>query len=275
MATRASTILSVGFSKNTVKLIREIKEEWPKRLMEARGLFLLDVGNYMMKRVMELAPEIEFGGETHKWADDLRIGLLDEGEDLDVIAIYLASETAEIKQNDKGRTVLYFRSHNGSPKWISTLTRYGPWPVEMVPVEVFSSQAKVISRKAREDEISALYDRIYRQKRKIELELLSAGARSVHVGYTEHGIGLMAHVDIGYNVLRKEFGFDGEAKHPHWRPAFKDTKGYAKKAFEKVVEYIETGNEDVFDLPDNYGNIDSSVVRDGEGFSREIAPFMR
>lgn len=265
----------MGFSEKTIKLMKEIKTEWPKRLSEARGLFLLDVGSYMMERVVKLAPDIEIGGEPTKYAEDLRVGLLDEGSDYDVIAIYVDGKTAEITQDDKGQTVLYFRVHNGSPGWIPILVKYGPWPADMVPIEVFANQAKVISRKAREDELVALAERIYKQRRQIELELLQAGARSPHVGYTEHGMGLMAHVDLGYNVLRKEFGLDGEGQFPHWRPAFEDTKKYAHECMGKVVEYVETGNKSVFDLPDNYDKIDPSVIRDGEGFSKEIAPFMK
>lgn len=271
----ASTILQVGFSEKTIRLMREIETEWPKRLRMARGFFLLDVGGYMMGRVMELAPEIEIGGESKEYAKDLRIGLLEEGSDEDVIAIYLDGKTAEITKDDKGKTVLYFRAHNGSPDWVSVLIRYGPWPAEMVPVKVFTNQAKVVSRKARADELDALVGRIYSQSSEIENALVQAGANSPHVGYTDYGIGLMAHVDLGYNVLRKEFGLDGEGNFPHWRPAFEDTKKYAGECMRKVVKYIETGDDEVFDLPDNYDRIDPSVVRDGEGFSREIAPFMK
>jgi hypothetical protein len=270
----SSTIIQVGFDKKTIKLMHDIENEWTKRFEEARLFFLLDVGNYMYEEIKKRAPDIEIGGKNRKYAEDLRVGLLEEGEDEDVIAIYLDGEKAEITSDDKGRTVLYFKPHNGSPKWVSILMRYGPWPADMVPVKVEKNQSKVISRLARDDELKELSERLFRQRSKIELDLSKAGAKSPHVGYTDHGIGLMSHVDLGYNVLRKELGLDGQKQDPHWRPVFKDTKKYAKECMFKVIKYIETGNKNIFNLP-KYDKIGSSVIKDGYGFSKEIAPFLK
>lgn len=270
----ASTIIQVGFDRDTIKLMHDIENEWPKRINESILFFLLDVGNYMYEEVKKRAPDIEIGGKKRKYAEDLRVGLLEEGEGEDVIAIYLNGEKSEITSDDKGRTVLYFKPHNGSPKWVSVLMRYGPWPADMVPVKVEGDQAKVISRIARNDELNALSERLFRQRSKIELELSQDGARSPHVGYTEHGMGLMSHVDLGYNVLRKELGLDGQKQDSHWIPAFKETKKYAEKCMEKVIKYIETGNKNIFNLP-VYDKIGSSVIKDGYGFSKEIAPFLK
>ena len=145
----------------------------------------------------------------------------------------------------------------------------------MVPVEVTSTQAKIISRQARDDEIVELANRIISKGRQIELDLLTAGAPSPNIGETTKGIGLKVHEDLGYNVLRREFGLDGQRMQAHWRPAFKKTKAYANKSMAKVAEYITTGKKNVFDLPLKTDRINSSIVRTGEGFAKEIAPFMK
>ena len=269
----ASTIIQVGLSKETIQLMHDIEKEWPKRFDEARLFFLLDVGKYMLEEVQRRAPDIEIGAEQKAYAKDLRIGLLEEGDGEDVIAIYLEGYKEEIKYSKAVKTVLYFKPNNASPEWLYVLMRYGPWPAMMLPVEVKPNQAKIISRRARKDEMKELSERIYRQKDKIERELSQSGADNPHVGATEHGIGLNVYVDLGFNVLRTEFGLDGQKQNPHWRPAFQDTKKYAEKCMEKVVKYIETGNKSIFDLP-SYDKVNASVIKDGLGFAKEIAPFL-
>lgn len=271
----SSTIIQVGFSKDTIKLMKEIEREWPERLKKARLFFLVDVGGYMLNRVKEMAPKIELDGEEKEYAKELRIGILEEGENEDVIAIYRSGETYTTGLKDRGRTVLYFQAHNGSPEWISVLNRYGPWPVEVLPVKVSPGQAKIIARYARPDELNALVKRLYEGRAEILREMSKAGAHGIRWRNQDYGVGLQVHIDLGYIVLREELGFDGEGKHPHWRPAFKDTKEYAKKCMEKVTEYITTGDEKVFDLPNKMDKADMSVIKEGESFSKEIAPFMK
>jgi len=84
------------------------------------------------------------------------------------------------------------------------------------------------------------------------------------------------HEDIGYNVLRREFGMDGQREEAHWRPAIKNTKEYAGTiGMAKVVKYIETGDKKIFDLPEKTDKISASVLKKGSGFEKELEPFTR
>jgi hypothetical protein len=255
--------------------MKEIENEWPKRLKESRFFFLLDVANFLVEEVKKANVSISIDGKDKLYAEDLRIGIVDSEEENDVIAIYLDGENAEVTEEYATKTVLYFNSHNGSPEWISVLNRYGPWPSNMVPIEVNSTHARIVSRLARKDEILALQERIFKNRGKIELDFLRSGIPNVDIGETTNGIGLKVHEDLGYNVLRKEFGFDGEKGRAHWRPAFKETKKYAMKCMEKVVEYIQTGDKNIFNLSLKADRINSSVVKSGEGFAKELAPFLK
>lgn len=271
----ASILFQCIPTDKTVKLMEEIVCKWPERACEARLYFLLDVADYMVNEIQKAKVSISIDGEDKLYAEDLRIGILDDKNDESVIAIYLNGEKAEVTEEYATKTVLYFNSHMSSPKWVYVLNRYGPWPSNMVPINVTSTHAKIISRLAREDELLALQDRIFINKERIELDLLKAGAPKVDIGETTNGIGLKVFEDLGYNVLRKEFGFDGQKKRAHWRPAIEKTKKYAIKCMEKVVEYIQTGDKKIFNLSIESDKINSLVIKSGEGFAKEIAPFAR
>lgn len=272
---KASTIIQCIPTSKTLKLMNEIENEWPRRVCDARLYFLLDVAVFMVNEVQKARVSINIDGKDKLYAEDLRIGILDDNGDESVIAIYLNGETAEVTEEYATKTVLYFNSHMASPKWVSVLNKYGPWPSNMVPVRVTSTHAKIISRLARGDELLALQEKIFKNKERIELDFLKAGAPKVDIGETINGIGLKVFEDLGYNVLRKEFGFDGQKKIAHWRPAIEKTKKYAMKCMAKVVEYIQTGDKNIFNLSSEYDNIGLSVIKSGEGFAKEIAPFVK
>ena len=270
----SSTIPVMQLDKESLKLMDDMKRKWPKRLEEARVFFLLDVAKYMLKAVQEHNVSIDSGGEPWKYADDLMLGVLDSGEGQDVVAIYLDGATAKITNESAENTVIYFQVHRGSPEWVNVLREFSPWPAHMIPVKVKTSDAKAISRIARQDEIRELSRRIFMHKNVIESSFAKAGIRGVHIGSTDYGIGLSTHEDLGYNVLRREFGMDGYKKEAHWRPAFAKTKKYAEQCMEKVVVYVTTG-KNVFDLPENADRIGTDVIKEGSGFEKKIVPFMK
>lgn len=271
----ASSVGQIIPSRKTLKLMVDIKRKWPKRFDNAKTLFLRDVARFMMREVQKNAPRINRGGVDERYADGLRIGILEEGEKGDVIAIYMNSETFKVTKEMANRVVLYFKPISSSPRWVDVLMKYGPWPTGIVPVNVRDVDVKVIIKGARADEIDALSSRIYENKSKIEAELSAAGARLQMVTNTNYAIGIEVYEDLGHEVLRREFGLDGAAQLAHWRPAFKKTKKYAQKSMAKVMEYIETGNENVFDISEETDRIDMSVIKGSVGFSKEIAPFIK
>lgn len=271
----ASTLIQCVPTPKTLKLMNEIENKWPERICDARLFFLLDVANFMVEEIRKARVSLSVDGKDELYAEDLRIGILDEENNKSIIAIYIDGRTAEVTEKYATKTVLYFNSHTASPEWVSVLNRYGPWPSNMVPIEVNSTDARIISRLARRDEILALQEKIFINRNKIELDFLKAGSPKVDIGETTNGIGLKVFEDIGYNVLRKEFGFDGQKKIAHWRPAINKTKKYAIKCMSKVVEYIQTGDKNIFNLSSKSDKIGLSVIKSGEGFAKEIAPFAK
>jgi len=274
--TKASTTIGLYLNIDTKKMMKEAADTWVRRTEDVRGLFILDVAKFMRDEVQKSQVEINIAGEEKKYADDLGIAIIDSDYDKDVVAIYLDGTDSVISQEYAEKNVLYFVPHDGSPRWVSVLAKYGPWPGGMVPVDVSSTRSKIISRRARKDEIVAISDRIMGSSSDIEQELARAGADNPRIGNTEHGIGLTVHEDIGYNVLRREFGMDGQREEAHWRPAIKNTKEYAGTiGMAKVVKYIETGDKKIFDLPEKTDKISASVLKKGSGFEKELEPFTR
>lgn len=271
---KASTIVQFSPTAKSAKLIYDVRNVWPERLRNATTLLLMDVANYMVTELKRRAPEIFISGKKSDYAKDLRIGILESGEKRDVIAIYRGGVVSKMTEDSARGSVLYFIPKDGDPGWVRILMQYGPWPADIVPVHI-PEGVKIISRRARTDETKALYERINSQRNRIESDLRSAGADSPKIGITKNSIGLSVHEDLGHGVLRKEFGLDGEKQESHWRPVFVDTKKYAEKCMEKVIKYVKSGDENVFDLPTETDRIGESVIKEGSGFSKEIAPFMK
>lgn len=272
---RASRVGTVPVMRPTSETVRTMKDmqKWPDRMDRAMLLFMLDVSNYLRKILVDLAPDVQVEGKEKNYAEDLRIAILEQGEGHASIALYFEGSQSVLTEEKLDQTVLYFRSTPMSPDWVQVLTRYGPWPADMVPVQVKRGEAKVISRRARPDEMVFLADRILMNEREIVHLLRQMGASNVSIEPSGKAAGTVVHDDIGYNVLRREFGWDGQKQVAHWRPAFKKTNDYIKKSMRKMVKYVMTGREDVFNLPVEVGRVDMATFKQGEGFMKEIAPF--
>jgi hypothetical protein len=265
----------ISLSRKSEGVVKDVKKHWARRAEEAKMLFILDVSNFMLKEIQGNAPKISAAGGEMDYAKYLKVGIVDDGDVEDIVAIYMDGREVRVEEKELAMTVLYFNPKKGSPKWVSVLSKYGPWPAPLLPVKVTARDAETISRRARPDEVKALSDVLMQNKNKIEAELLAAGARSPSIDESENAVGLFVREDLGYNVLRRELGMDGEVQDAHWRPAFKATRKYAKKSLMKVAEYIRTGNKNVFDLLEKPGKIETSVVKEGEGFAKELDPLLK
>jgi hypothetical protein len=267
--------LGISPSKKTIASIDSFSKNLNNRIKDAMNFYLLDVANFLLNEIKKAGVSISINGRNKKYADDLRIGILSENTDNDHVAIYLDSSLAEINEEYSSKTVLYFMAHAGSPKWVKILNRYGPWPSNMIPFKITLADAKIVSRLARRDELFDIQNRILSKSDEIERALLNAGSPIVNIGENLNAIGLKVYEDIGYNVLRREFGFDGYKKESHWRPAIKKTKKYADESMNKIGEYLQSGDKYIFDLPENVDNINLSVVKNIEYFEKKIEPFIK
>jgi len=260
----------VWLTEDTVRKFNEIGRQWPGRIERGRQLFLLEMAKFLRAEVQKNAPEV--AGVAY--AQMLKIALVNGIRDMDVVAVYFEATTRKIDFEQEANTVLYFTSQQGSPGWVDILTRYGPWPVDLVPVVPDPNEARVVARAVRSDEVGRLTTRILRMKAQIESDLRRAGANGVEVVSSRRSEGLEVHDDIGYTVLRKEFGYMGKAE-SHWRPALKALLKHVPVVLKKYADFIVDGKEFRFDLPGDHFELTKNQLKSGAKFQETLAPFVR
>jgi len=268
-----STTPAIYPERKTIKALNDLKSKIPQRIEKGELFFLLEMAQILRKRIQDTAPDVQVGENMIDYAKDLKIAIAAGWQDVGPVCVYFENAEVELTVDRLGETALFFRRTSASPEWVDVLIKYGPWPAEMVPVEVKNTDAKIIARKARPDELQALANRIYFRRQEIEGLLARAGAKNPRVEITENGVGVVVKEDVGYNVLRKEFGFDGEKQEAHWRPALRMLREEAKMVWKKFDRYVMNGRANIFDLPDNYGEISKTKFSEGEPFQKELAPF--
>jgi hypothetical protein len=267
-----STVPQIYALEQTIENMN-IMCEMPMRLERGRMLFLLSMANLMRKEIQKRAPEVDIGGETVDYARDLRIAIVSGVKDQESVAIYFEHAEAELTEDRMGNTALFVRAVSGAPEWVNVLVRFGPWPASMLPMQVRSHEGKVIARKARPDELKALSARLYARRQEIEGLLARAGASNPKVEQSGVAVGVVIREDVGYNVLRKEFGFDGDKQEAHWRPALKILRDAIPLMVNRFTRYIMTGREGVFELPSEIFELATGRLKSSEPFQKELAPF--
>jgi len=269
-----STVPGIYGMHEFVDTMNTLTRKVPKRIERGRILFLLSMASFVRNVVARRAPDIKMGSKQFPYAEHLRIGLLSGTEgDMDAVAIFFDNKTVVLEKGDMDGKALYFQATDQSPKWVNTLMLYGPWPAHMVPVPVERIHARVISRNAREDELKALSDRIYVNRGQIESDLRRSGVSGVSIDKTPGAVGVVVHEDVGYNILRSEFGYDGEQSVAHWRPALREIKSAMPDLMKRYLKYMITGRESVFDLPNNVESVTATELNKGARFAETLAPF--
>jgi len=259
----------------TVETYNRVIGKLPERIDRGRYLFLLMMAGFLRDRIKIHAPDVYINGEEKKYAEDLRIALIQGTDaDTDVVAIYFENERSVLTEDQVGRTALFVRAHPMSPGWVDVLTKWGPWPSELMPVKLAPQHAKVISRTARPDEIKALTARLTGKRKQILTELLNAGADSPKMERSIGAAGTEVTQDIAHAVLRREFGMDGDTPRSHWRPAFRELLGAMPDAVRRFNQYLLTGRESCFSLPDLDGEFSIDQLREGVPFVKELQPFV-
>jgi hypothetical protein len=272
MATN-STVPAIYGLREYVDTMNTLTHEIPERLVRGRTLFLLSVADSVRKAVMSRAPDIEMGNKMFPYAEHLRIGIVDGVSDEEAVAIYFENQSLVLDATSMDGKALYFQPTARSPAWVNVLMIYGPWPSHMVPVPSEGLNARVISRNAREDELKALWDRIYARRGQIETDLRRAGAANVRIDKTSNAVGIVVREDVGYNILRSEFGYNDSKQVAHWRPALKGIEDLMPDLMKRYFKYLETGREAVFDLPKDVDNVRAETLNKGAKFARILAPF--
>ena len=235
-------------TRESVNQANEMASEFPERLKRGMDLLLLGAAKIIMQGVQSRAPDF---AQIKGYAKKLEIVLLSGMGNEHGVVIYYKSEPRKLNMSMEGRnTALLFVTNRKSPEWVRVLGRYQPWPPYMIPSMPDKTQATTIVRQITERESQDLRDRIVVNRRKIEMELFEAGLRNSKIKLdTDRADSVDVVDDISYAILRAEFGYGGPAQ-PHWRPALKDMKSEMDSLQGRFVQYIETGNERVFDLPE-------------------------
>lgn len=214
---------------------------WKERYREGRKLLMIELADRCRELVQQKAPRID----DKDYARDLQIGYVTGVEDdIDMVAIYFKDVSRKFVVKEEDTSVLVIGPAKNSPTYVYVLREYGPWPADMLPIVLEDKDATVIVRKARSDEINRLRSRISSRRVEIEGRLRSAGAKDVDFSGEKKAEGLEVHDDVGYSVLRKEFGFDGKQE-AHWRPAIKMLKSELQVMLKDLVEYIN-GKDNAF-----------------------------
>jgi hypothetical protein len=259
----------------TVETYNRVIGKLPERIDRGRCLFLLMMTGFLRDRIKIHAPDVYINGEERKYAEDLRIALVNgTDKDEDAMAIYFENERSVLTEDQVGRTALFVRAHATSPGWVDVLTRWGPWPAELMPVKLAPQHARVISRTARPDEIKALTARLTGKRRQILTELLEAGAEDPKMERSIGAAGTEVTQDVAHAVLRREFGMDGDTPRSHWRPAFHEVLGAMPDAMRRFNQYLLTGRESAFSLPTLDGELSMDQLRAGVPFMKELQPFV-
>jgi hypothetical protein len=236
----------VFMTKEAVNEANKFAIEMPARIERGMQLVLLEAAKIILTGVQSRAPDVV--GGVKDYASKLEVMLLSGVPSEQAVAIVYKNKTRKLNIELEGRTTaLLFVPNEKSPKWVSVLGRYQPWPSYMVPTMPSKKDAKVIARQITQVESQDLRDRIMVNKRRIESDLFEAGLRDAQIKTdTKPSDAVSVVDDISYAVLRAEYGFGGPAV-PHWRPAMRDLKtGYEPLGY-KFIQYLQTGNEGIFD----------------------------
>ena len=264
---------AIYLTEDAVKLANEVSEQMPQRVKRGMELFLLGAAKILQEGVQARGPNIVGVGY---YAEDLEVVLVEGmGDEVGVALIYKNKPRKLNIETEGRRTALLFKPNERSPKWVRTLARYQPWPSYMVPTMPTKSDAQVIARTITEREDQDLRDRILQNRRRIEFDLKEAGLRDNAVKTsTKPSDSVDVIDDIGYAVLRAEFGYGGPVL-THWRPALAQMAsayGDLQKAF---IEYVQTGKDNGFDLPKYKTVAEGDLSRYDDKVQDKLAPYAK
>jgi len=264
---------AIYLTEDAIKTANEIASEMPERIKRGMELFLLGAAKILQEGVKARAPSLPGVGY---YAEDLEVVLVEGMGDEVGIALLYKNKPRKLNIATEGRkTALLFKPHEKSPKWVRALAKYQPWPPYMVPTMPSKADAQVIARTITEKEEQDLHDRIMVNRRRIEFDLKEAGLRENAVRTnTKPSDSVSVIDDIGYSVLRAEFGYGGPVL-PHWRPALAEMATAYDDLQKAFIEYVQTGKEIGFDLPLYKKVASNETSRYDDKVQDKLAPYAK
>jgi hypothetical protein len=104
-------------------------------------------------------------------------------------------------------------------RWIFLLKQESPWPLDMLPVKPKPSEAELVGRRLRQDEMERLRSD---KKARLENVLSQLGAYGIDTTIDTAEVEVEIVVDTAWEAIRAEFGLDGFRRVPIWQPALKE-----------------------------------------------------
>ena len=217
-----------------------------KRMPRGRELVVLHIAGLVRKYVQDKAPVID----KSDYSQDLKIGLIPKVDGGVGSIIYYDKTFRKLEENEPDNVVYVLLDPNktGTPKYMSILAKYNPWPMDLLPIALSLRDSDNTVKKVSTSEMQKLRRRIISSKRKIEGELKSNGLTGAEIKSDSSFVNTEVYDDIAFTVLRYEFGYQ-LPQIPHWRPALSKLSKDLKAIEKKFITYIETGNEGIFEIP--------------------------
>lgn len=255
---------AVFATPDMVKQLNRVMLDMPGRVERGMQLLLLEAASKMLSEVQAKAPTLDVIGD---YAKDLELVLLTGVKEEQAVAIVYKNKPRKLSAGDDAkRTLLIVKPRNGAEPWVPVVAKYQPWPSYMLPTTMTNGDAQLIARRATEREVQDSRDRILVNRRMIEAELDRAGLRGAKVQTDEALVGdREVFDDVSYQVQRVEFGYGGK-QDAHWRPALDEVRNGALTLARKFIQYVETGNENLFDI-DSYSDVALQAL---DGYDRAL-----
>jgi hypothetical protein len=247
---KSSVTPAVFATKEMIAEMNKFVFDMPRRVERGRELFLLNAAKIMLEEVRAKAPRDVPGAKDY--VKHLEVALISGLPKEQAVALFYkgGERGLDVSSDEAASTVLLFAPKEGAQRWVRVLGRYQPWPPYMVPTMPGRRDAQVIARRVTREEVQRLEERIRRNRRRIESELRNSGLRGASIRVDQRsGSSVEVVDDVSYAVLRSEYGYGGPAT-PHWRPAMKETRKKLAILAGRFIDFLETGKENVFQIPE-------------------------
>ena len=221
------TITEMKSNKDVYRLL----DEWEERTQAVVVALPRMVAEDVLAEVKANAPK-----DIQGYPDILQIMSIPKAKDWAIFGILPegSAGSQRLEAVDVQRTVLYVRPKLvrgvASPAAV-VLERQNPWTMDTLPYEPKIREASLISRRVTEHEVAVIEKQRTKDRPAVERELQGLGVEL----RSKAKVLLSRRVtrDLGWEVLRHEFGVPPVRGKAHWRPAVEKWKQFAERRLKK------------------------------------------
>jgi hypothetical protein len=199
-------MITMGFDKKSKKLI-EGMAKFESRWAEGLKKFTFAFVNAVKK-------EVESAGRALPDVDYSKLEVLWFGDELG-FGIVLPESMKDLEPDELKSRAFVVQPKKDDPK-LEILQRYSPWPASLLPFVPSEAEAILVARKVSDAELSARETEL---KSDSELQTDLSGVGLTLSQRNRSTLGVKVYEDVGWLVLRAEFGLSGMQQVKHWRPA--------------------------------------------------------